>query len=99
MVRPPLAAALLASATYLSGLKRECLRSIEGIYGRALTAHARHCTTEILGAYAGGTIYVGGFFDRIGGADRLHIAALDATAAATSWNPNATVASGAVRLY
>ncbi len=38
---------------------------------------------------SGPTVYAGGDFDHIGGQDRNHIAAIDATTgAATSWNPD-----------
>jgi urease beta subunit len=42
-------------------------------------------------ALSGTTVYVGGYFDTIGGQPRSHIAALDsATGTATAWNPNAS---------
>jgi beta-propeller uncharacterized protein DUF5122 len=51
-------------------------------------------------APAGGTIYVGGSFSTIGGADRASLAALDAaTAQATPWDPGTDGAVDALALH
>ena len=54
-------------------------------------------TTPSIGAIAvsGSTVYVGGHFEHVGGADRRSIAALDATTGlATAWHPDASPAGG-----
>ena len=45
-----------------------------------------------------GTVYAGGKFTSIGGQPRNYIAALDATGAATNWNPNANAEVNALAL-
>jgi hypothetical protein len=53
---------------------------------------------------SGTTVYAGGAFTKIGGQDRAYLAALDATGAATDWNPGAdnfvlTLATSGTTVY
>jgi uncharacterized repeat protein (TIGR01451 family) len=50
-------------------------------------------------AFANNTLYVGGFFQSIGGQNRAHLAALDGhTGMATAWNPNPNGIVGSLAL-
>jgi trimeric autotransporter adhesin len=77
----------------IGGANRNYIAALNATTGVATSWNPNASDVVFTIAVSGSTVYAGGFFNgpsSIGGADRNHIAALDATTGlATGWNPNA----------
>ncbi|HXJ65324.1 MAG TPA: hypothetical protein VNN79_16335, partial [Actinomycetota bacterium] len=77
----------------IGGAARNNIAALDANAGKATSWNPNASNGVRALAVSGSTVYAGGFFNgtnSIGGADRNHIAALNAaTGQATSWNPNA----------
>jgi len=87
--------------TSVGGQFRHSIAALDAVTGAATTWNPNPSlsgdpTFASINAFAvsGSTVYVGGYFDTIGGQTRRGIAALDAVSGlATAWNPNSNLGS------